>query len=185
VQDHRIYWIGHIYFAINLNRVQVAVQKYSLSLSDTHTMASLEIARRKRDQQPLHSLTYRLASRRVLHERSIGSLVAIAGFSVFAAVLSQFSQLGIFGITSASALATLMFSKTIVLESNKETHSFSHCLQLFFNEIGLIRGTFSFYTLILSATYFVFGSLLLGLRNARVKGNKQRWHPRQRLRNLT
>ncbi|KAG0379103.1 Nucleoporin NDC1 [Mortierella sp. AD032] len=95
-------------------------------------MANLEIARRKRDQQPLHSLTYRLASRRILHERSIGSLVAVAGFSIFAAVLSQYSHLGLF---------------------------------------GLIKGAFSFYTLILSATYFVFGSLLLGLRNARVKVN--------------
>ncbi|KAF9122166.1 Nucleoporin NDC1 [Mortierella sp. 14UC] len=95
-------------------------------------MASLEIARRKRDQQPLHSLTYRLASRRILQERSIGSLVVVAGFSIFAAILSQFSQLGFF---------------------------------------GLIKGAFSFYTLILSATYFVFGSLLLGLRNARVKVN--------------
>ncbi|OAQ34698.1 hypothetical protein K457DRAFT_28086 [Linnemannia elongata AG-77] len=95
-------------------------------------MASLEIARRKRDQQPLHSLTYRLASRRVLHERSIGSLVAVAGFSFLAAVSSQYFQLGVF---------------------------------------GLLKGAFSFYTFILSTTYFVFGSLLLGLRNARVKVN--------------
>ncbi|KAF9140671.1 Nucleoporin NDC1 [Mortierella sp. GBA39] len=95
-------------------------------------MASLEIARRKRDQQPLHSLTYRLASRRVLHERSIGSLVPIAGFSFLAAVSSQFFQLGVF---------------------------------------GLLKGAFSLYTFILVTTYFVFGSLLLGLRNARVKVN--------------
>jgi hypothetical protein len=60
-------------------------------------MASLEIARRKRDQQPLHSLTYRLASRRVLHERSIGSLIVVAGFSLLAAVSSQLSHLGFFG----------------------------------------------------------------------------------------
>lgn len=65
--------------------------------SSSHIMASLEIARRKRDQQPLHSLTYRLASRRVLHERSIGSLVAVAGFSFLAAVSSQYFQLGVFG----------------------------------------------------------------------------------------
>ncbi|KAF9154874.1 Nucleoporin NDC1 [Linnemannia schmuckeri] len=95
-------------------------------------MALLEIARRKRDQQPLHSLTYRLASRRVLHERSIGSLVAVAGFSFLAAVSSQLSHLGFF---------------------------------------GLLKGAFSLYTLILATTYFVFGSLLLGLRNARVKVN--------------
>ncbi|KAG0321998.1 Nucleoporin NDC1 [Linnemannia gamsii] len=95
-------------------------------------MASLEIARRKRDQQPLHSLTYRLASRRVLHERSIGSLIVVAGFSLLAAVSSQLSHLGFF---------------------------------------GLLKGAFSVYTLILATTYFVFGSLLLGLRNARVKVN--------------
>ncbi|KAG0288473.1 Nucleoporin NDC1 [Linnemannia gamsii] len=95
-------------------------------------MASLEIARRKRDQQPLHSLTYRLASRRVLHERSIGNLIAVAGFSLLAAVSSQYSHLGFF---------------------------------------GLLKGAFSFYSLILATTYFVFGSLLLGLRNARVKVN--------------
>ncbi|KAF8933654.1 Nucleoporin NDC1 [Haplosporangium gracile] len=95
-------------------------------------MASLKIARRKRDQQPLHSLTYRLASRRVLRERSIGSLVAVAGFSFLAAVSSQLSHLGFF---------------------------------------GLLKGAFSFYTFILATTYFAFGSLLLGLRNARVKVN--------------
>lgn len=39
-------------------------------------------------------------------------------------------------------------------------------------ELGLLKGAFSFYTFILSTTYFVFGSLLLGLRNARVKGNE-------------
>lgn len=37
-------------------------------------------------------------------------------------------------------------------------------------DIGLLKGAFSVYTLILATTYFVFGSLLLGLRNARVKG---------------
>ncbi|KAF9933561.1 Nucleoporin NDC1 [Linnemannia zychae] len=94
-------------------------------------MALLEIARKKRDQQ-LQSLTYRLASRKVLHERSIGSLIPVAGFSLFAAVLSQVSHLGVF---------------------------------------GLFKGAFSYYTLFLTATYFIFGSILLGLRNARVKVN--------------
>lgn len=39
-------------------------------------------------------------------------------------------------------------------------------------DLGLLKGAFSFYSFILATTYFVFGSLLLGLRNARVKGNE-------------
>ena len=42
---------------------------------------------------------------------------------------------------------------------------------ILFQWIGLIKGSFSLYTFLLTTTYFAFGSLLLGLRNARVQGN--------------
>ncbi|KAF9900479.1 hypothetical protein BX616_002580, partial [Lobosporangium transversale] len=59
-------------------------------------LSSIEISRKRRDQRPLHSLTYRLAARRVLHERSIANLLLVLGFSYVAALSSQYVHLGLF-----------------------------------------------------------------------------------------
>ncbi|KAG0087030.1 Nucleoporin NDC1 [Podila epicladia] len=55
-----------------------------------------QIARTKR-AQPLHSLTYRLCSRKVLHSRSFASLGFVAGLSYLAALASQLWSFYVYG----------------------------------------------------------------------------------------
>ncbi|KAG0197320.1 Nucleoporin NDC1 [Mortierella sp. GBA30] len=74
-------------------------------------LTQLEIARTKHERRPLHSLTYRLASRKTLHERSFASLLAVLGFSYIAAVSSQLAQLGVFGLyKGALSIYTLILT---------------------------------------------------------------------------
>ncbi|KAF9965576.1 Nucleoporin NDC1 [Mortierella alpina] len=61
-------------------------------------LTQLEIARTKRETRPKHSLTYRLASRKTLHERSLASLAGVLGFAYIAALSSQLAHLGFFGL---------------------------------------------------------------------------------------
>lgn len=70
-------------------------------------VTTLEITRVKRVSRPLHSLTYRLAARKTLHERSLASLVFVLGFSYAAALSSQYPQLGIFGMAPAAVIMEL------------------------------------------------------------------------------
>lgn len=128
-----------------------------------------QIARTKRSQ-PLHSLTYRLCSRKVLHSRCFTSLGFIAGLSYLAALASQF-----WSFCTCAVFRFLFFSDfwspRPLLTSPGFDPAMSNTL-LSFSSIDVYGHLFSWHTCVLTFTFFVAGAGLVGARNALVSGKE-------------